>query len=159
MLKDPQLGDIVIYRASKDDAKFHNKGHRAFLPAVVVKVLLAGPSSHLDLHVFQDAQIPITLVQNVGFGNGIGEYSGRGYALDPDLGEIVFYKPHAEDTRFNAGQHPVLPAIVVKLWDNVVNLQVLHTVDLHVLQDAQTAITFMPFVKQGIEVGQWTPKI
>lgn len=76
------------------------------------------------------------------------------------LGDIVLYKPHKEDMRFkNVGHRPELPAVVVKVWDEVVDLQVLHTVDLHVLQDAQTAMTFMPFIKQGIEVGQWTPKI
>lgn len=75
------------------------------------------------------------------------------------LGDVVLYKPHKEDPRFkNVGHRPVLPAIVVKVWDDVVNLQVL-PVDLHVLQDAQAPLTHVAFVKRGEEVGQWSPKI
>ena len=76
------------------------------------------------------------------------------------LGDIVLYKPHKEDTRFkNVGHRPVLPAVVVKVWDDVVDLQVIPAVDLNILQDAQTAITFVPFVKGGEGIGEWTPKI
>ena len=74
------------------------------------------------------------------------------------LGDVVLYKPDKEDQRFkNVGHRPVLPAIVVKVWDEVVDLQVL-PVDLHVLQDAQAPLTFVQFVKSGEGVGQWSPK-
>jgi hypothetical protein len=77
----------------------------------------------------------------------------------PQLGDIVLFRPHKEDTRFkNVGHRPVLPAVIVKVWDDVSDLQVLPSTDLHVLQDAQTALTFVPFVKGGGEVGQWTPR-
>jgi len=72
------------------------------------------------------------------------------------IGDMVMYRPDKEDQRFkNVGHRPELPAVVVKLWDNVQDLQVLPSLDLHVLQDAQTSITFVPFVKQGDGVGQW----
>lgn len=75
------------------------------------------------------------------------------------LGDIVTYRPHKEDQRFkNIGHRPELPAVVVKLWDDVQDLQVLPSTDLHVLQDAQTAITFVPFVKAGDKVGEWSPR-
>lgn len=71
------------------------------------------------------------------------------------LGDVVLYRPDKEDQRFkNVGHRPILPAMVVKLWDEVVDLQVL-PVDLHVLQDAQAPITFVAFVKEGTEVGTW----
>jgi hypothetical protein len=71
------------------------------------------------------------------------------------VGEVVLYRPDKEDQRFkNVGHRPILPAIVVKVWDEVVDLQVL-PVDLHVLQDAQAPITFVPLVRSGEEVGTW----
>ncbi len=75
------------------------------------------------------------------------------------VGDIVLYRPDKEDQRFkNVGHRPVLPAVVVKLWDNVVDVQVLPSADLNVLQDAQTPITFVPFVKQGEGVGTWSER-
>ena len=73
------------------------------------------------------------------------------------IGDVVIYRPDKEDQRFkNVGHRPELAAVVVKLWDDVQDLQVLPSLDLHVLQDAQTAITFVPFVKQGTGVGTWS---
>lgn len=75
------------------------------------------------------------------------------------LGDIVLYKPNKEDQRFkNVGHRPELPAVVVKVWDAVEDLQVLPTADLNVLQDAQTPMTFVQFVKRGNEVGQWSDR-
>ena len=75
------------------------------------------------------------------------------------LGDIVWYKPQKEDPRFkNVGHRPILPAVVVKVWDAVEDLQVLPTMDINVLQDAETKLTFVPFVKHGNEVGQWSAR-
>lgn len=75
------------------------------------------------------------------------------------VGDIVIYKPHKDDPRFkNVGHRPELPAVIVKVWDKVEDLQVLNTTDLNVLQDAQTPITFIPFVKHGNGVGEWVPR-
>lgn len=75
------------------------------------------------------------------------------------VGDLVLYKPDKEDQRFkNVGHRPILPAVVVKVWDNVEDLQVLPSMDLHVLQDAQTPLTFVPFVKHGDAVGCWQEK-
>lgn len=72
------------------------------------------------------------------------------------LGDVVIYKPHKEDPRFkNVGHRPELPAVVVKVWDGVEDLQVLPSTDLNVLQDASTPLTFVPFVKHGQNVGEW----
>jgi hypothetical protein len=77
----------------------------------------------------------------------------------PKLGDIVLYKPHKDDPRFkNVGHRPELPAVVVKVWDAVEDLQVLPTMDVNVLQDAQTPITFVPFVKHGKNVGEWSER-
>lgn len=70
---------------------------------------------------------------------------------------LVWYRPHKEDPRFkNVGHRPILPAVVVKEWDAVQDLQVLPTLDLNVLQDAQAPVTFVPFVKHGTNVGEWS---
>lgn len=77
----------------------------------------------------------------------------------PKLGDVVIYKPHKEDPRFkNVGHRPELPAVVVKLWDDVQDLQVLPNMDINVLQDAQTPLTFVPFVKHGAGIGEWTER-
>lgn len=79
--------------------------------------------------------------------------------VSASVGDVVLYKPDKEDQRFkNVGHRPILPAVVVKVWDNVVDLQVVPSLDLHVLQDAQTAITFVPFVKRGDSIGEWMPR-
>ena len=75
------------------------------------------------------------------------------------VGDIVVYHPAIDDPRFHdKGHRPDLPAVVVKVWDNVENLQVLSSYDLNVLQDAQIPTTFVPFVKMGTGVGEWSPK-
>lgn len=75
------------------------------------------------------------------------------------LGDVVIYKPHKEDPKFkNVGHRPELPAVVVKVWDAVADLQVLPSMDLNVLQDANASITFVPFVKHGNGIGEWTAK-
>jgi len=80
-------------------------------------------------------------------------------SVKANVGDIVLYHPRIDDPRFHdKGHRPVLPAVVVKVWDKVEDLQVLGSLDLHVLQDAQCPLTFVPFVKQGNELGQWSPK-
>lgn len=75
------------------------------------------------------------------------------------VGDIVIYRPAIDDPRFHdKGHREILPAVITKVWDGVVNLQVLGTLDLTVLQDAQVPPTFVPFVKEGKEVGTWSPK-
>lgn len=75
------------------------------------------------------------------------------------IGDIVIYRPDKEDQRFkNIGHRPELPAVVVRVWDKVEDLQVLPSTDLHVLQDAETKLTFVPFVKHGEGVGTWSPR-
>lgn len=75
------------------------------------------------------------------------------------IGDIVIYRPDKEDQRFkNVGHRPELPAVVVRVWDKVEDLQVLPQTDLNVLQDAQTQLTFVPFVKHGDGVGQWSER-
>lgn len=75
------------------------------------------------------------------------------------LGEIVLYKPHKDDPRFkNVGHRPELPAVIVKVWDAVEDLQILPTTDLNVLQDASTPLTFVPFVKHGSNIGEWSER-
>lgn len=75
------------------------------------------------------------------------------------VGDIVWYRPATDDPRFhNQGWREVLPAVVVKVWDAVENLQVLPSLDIHVLQDAQVKLTFVPFVKCGPGVNQWSPR-
>lgn len=77
--------------------------------------------------------------------------------VSPQVGEIVNYYPRIDDDRFhNKGHRPVLPGVIVKVWDAVVDLQVLPSLDLNVLQDAQTPITFVPFVKNGSDLGCWS---
>jgi hypothetical protein len=72
------------------------------------------------------------------------------------LGEIVIYRPRNDDPAFhNKGHRPELPAVVVKVWDNVADLQVLPDLDLNVLQDSACAITFVAFVKHGQAHGTW----
>lgn len=71
-------------------------------------------------------------------------------------GDIVIYRPRNDDPKFHdKGHRPILPAVVVKVWDNVSDLQVLSSMDLNVLQDATVPMTFVPFVKQGKEPGTW----
>lgn len=78
---------------------------------------------------------------------------------DPKVGDIVLYHPAIDDQRFHdKGHREVLPAVITKVWDVVVNLQVLPMADLNVLQDAQVPTTFVPFVKLGPGIGQWMPK-
>lgn len=75
------------------------------------------------------------------------------------VGDIVWYRPAIDDQRFHdKGHREILPAIVTKVWDGVENLQVLPSphLDLSVLQDAQVPTTFVPFVKQGDGIGQWS---
>ena len=77
----------------------------------------------------------------------------------PEVGEIVQYKPRNDDPKFHdKGHRPILPAVVVKVWDNVADLQVLHSVDLHVLQDATCPLTFVPFVREGDKLGEYQRK-
>lgn len=77
------------------------------------------------------------------------------------VGSIVIYKPVPNsDPRFHdKGWRHELPAVVVKVWDAVVDIQVVThpeaRLDLHVLQDASCPITFVPFVRRGNEVGQY----
>lgn len=73
------------------------------------------------------------------------------------VGDIVIYRPAIDDQRFHdKGHREVLPAVVTKVWDGVENLQVLPGLDLNVLQDANVSTTFVPFVKQGDGIGQWS---
>lgn len=73
------------------------------------------------------------------------------------LGDIVIYQPFKEDPKFhNLGHRERLPAVVVKVWDAVADLQVLPSLDLNVLQDAQVPTTFVPFVKNGSGLGEWS---
>jgi hypothetical protein len=73
------------------------------------------------------------------------------------VGEIVLYRPAIDDQRFHdKGHREILPAVVTKIWDGVENLQVLPAMDLHVLQDAQVPTTFVPFVRQGSGIGEWS---
>lgn len=75
------------------------------------------------------------------------------------VGDVVWYRPAIDDQRFHdKGHREILPAVVTKVWDNVENLQVLPSLDLNVLQDAQTALTFVPFVKKGDSVGCWSER-
>ena len=75
------------------------------------------------------------------------------------LGDIVIYKPRIDDPLFhNKGHRPELPAVIVKLWDAVVDLQVLPSLDLNVLQDANVSTTFVPFVKHGTGLGEWSER-
>ena len=75
------------------------------------------------------------------------------------LGDVVIYKPFKEDPKFhNFGHRAELAAVVVKVWDAVADLQVLPSLDLHVLQDSQTAITFVPFVKAGPNLGEYSER-
>ena len=82
-MNDVKLGSIVLYRPNFEDPKFHDKGGRDFLPAVVVKVwdavvdvqVVTHPEARLDLHVLQDANCPLTFVPFVRRGAGIGEWS------------------------------------------------------------------------------------
>ena len=72
-------------------------------------------------------------------------------------GDIVLYRPRIDDPKFhNKGHQPQLPAVVVKVWDNVADLQILWSADLHVLQDATCPLTFVPFVKQGDQLGEYS---
>jgi hypothetical protein len=75
------------------------------------------------------------------------------------VGDIVIYRPAIDDQRFHdKGHREILPAVVTKVWDGVENLQVLASLDLNVLQDAQVPTTFVPFVKQGEGIGTWSFK-
>lgn len=75
---------------------------------------------------------------------------------NPTLGEIVIYRPRTDDPKFHdKGHRPELPAVVVKVWDAVSDLQVLGSADLHVLQDATCPLTFVPFVKEGDALGEF----
>lgn len=75
------LGDIVLYRPRIDDPKFHDKGHRPELPAVVVKVWDTTADLQvlpvLDLNVLQDATCPLTFVPFVKAGKGLGQWEPR----------------------------------------------------------------------------------
>lgn len=76
-----------------------------------------------------------------------------------NIGDIVLYRPRTDNPKFhNKGHQPQLPAVIVKVWDKVADLQVLPDLDLHVLQDATCPLTFVPFVKPGKELGQWEPR-
>ena len=79
---------------------------------------------------------------------------------DVKVGSIVHYRPNFQDPRFHDhGAREILPAVVVKVWDAVVNVQVVThpeaRLDLNVLQDAQCPLTFVPFVRRGGNVGEW----
>lgn len=82
-MSDVKVGSIVLYRPSFRDPKFHDKGGRDYLPAVVVKVwdsvvdvqVITHPEARLDLHVLQDATCPLTFVPFARRGEGIGEWS------------------------------------------------------------------------------------
>lgn len=77
--------------------------------------------------------------------------------MSAKVGDIVLYRPAIDDQRFHdKGHREILPAVVTKVWDGVENLQVLTSLDLNVLQDAQIPTTFVPFVKQGTCVGTWS---
>lgn len=79
--------------------------------------------------------------------------------MSAKVGDIVLYKPAIDDQRFHdKGHREVLPAVVTKVWDGVENLQVLPSLDLNVLQDAQIPLTFVPFVKHGSGIGEWMPR-
>lgn len=84
-MSSPNVGDVVIYRPRNDDPKFHDKGHRPTLAAVVVKVwdgvsdLQVLPD--LDLHVLQDATCPLTFVPFVKRGTEPGTWSPRDQVL------------------------------------------------------------------------------
>ena len=77
-----RVGDIVIYKPAIDDQRFHDKGHREILPAIVTKVwdgvenLQVCPS--MDLNVLQDANVSTTFVPFVKQGPGIGQWMPRG---------------------------------------------------------------------------------
>lgn len=77
------------------------------------------------------------------------------------VGSVVNYRPNFADPRFHdKGGRDVMPAMVVKVWDSVVDIQVVThpdaRLDLHVLQDAQCPLTFVPFVKRGDGIGEWS---
>lgn len=77
------------------------------------------------------------------------------------IGSVVWYKPSNRDARFHdKGHRPTLPAVVVKVWDAVIDVQVIThpdaRLDLHVLQDATCPLAFVPFVKRGDTVGTWS---
>jgi len=75
------------------------------------------------------------------------------------VGSIVLYHPRIDDPLFHdKGHRPELPAVVVKVWDAVVDLQVLPSVDLNVLQDANVKVTFVPLVRHGAGLGEWSER-
>lgn len=76
-------------------------------------------------------------------------------------GDIVLYRPRTDDPKFHdKGHQPTLPAVVVKVWDNdVAGLQILPDVSLNVLQNATCPLTYIPFVKHGEGLGQWSHRI
>lgn len=77
-------------------------------------------------------------------------------ASKAQVGDIVLYRPRIDDPKFHdRGHRPILPAVVVKVWDDVENLQVLPDLDIKCLQDATCPLTFVPFVKHGKELGTW----
>jgi hypothetical protein len=75
------------------------------------------------------------------------------------VGDIVLYRPAIDDQRFHDNGHrEILPAIVTKVWDGVENLQVFTQLDLTVIQDGQIPPTFVPFVRQGTGIGEWSER-
>lgn len=79
--RKPKVGDVVIYRPRIDDPRFHDKGHRAILPAVITKLWdavenlqVAKTAPDLDINVLQDAQVPTTFVPFVKHGPELGQW-------------------------------------------------------------------------------------
>lgn len=74
----------------------------------------------------------------------------------PKVADVVIYRPRNDDPKFHdKGHRPILPAVITKVWDGNVNLQVLPDLDLNVIQDATCKLTFVPFVKHGPGLGEW----
>lgn len=78
-MRKAYVGAVVIYHPAIDDPRYHDRGHRESLPAIVTKVWDAVENLQVlppdcDLNVLQDAQVKTTFTPFVKFGTGVGNW-------------------------------------------------------------------------------------
>lgn len=81
--------------------------------------------------------------------------------MTPRLGDAVWYKPDLKDPRFHdRGASQAMPAIIVKIWPrDVTSLQIMpENLDLTILHNGNYPVTFVPFVRHGNGIGEWTER-